>query len=434
MTAFGYEFRRKYFSLIEQDVAPINHGSFGVTPSSVLEHQRTLIETEEKYSDKFFFLNAPDEYIKQLKLLGSYLGVNYQNLALVSNATTAVNAVLRSIPWDSATDKILFHSTSYTACCNTVLFLNDYFNVQHDVVELQYPLEDDEVISQFEKKLASGEYKLCLFDMISSMPGVMVPYEQLILLCQKYNVWTLLDGAHAAGQVDLRFLDRLKPDFMTSNLHKWLYVPKSCAMLYVNPKHHDLIQTFPVSWSYGTKRLPSPSTPDDIEYNHHVLVNKFSFVGTVTYAQMLCVEEAIKFRSEVCGGETNIRKYQYELQAKAVEEIKRIFGPGAELLQNSTKSLTPPGLFNVSLPIEEKYFALLARLQDDSSYFIKFKNKCFKKMITENKAFAPFIIHNRKLWVRFSVNVYNEVEDYTKGAASVAAVVEQVLKELAISS
>lgn len=427
MVAFGYEFRKKYFPLIRKDVVPINHGSFGVTPSPIIERQKQLIDEEEKYSDEFYFITCHEEYIKQLKELGSYLGIDYRNLALVTNATTAVNAVLRSIPWDFSKDKILIHSATYQACENTVRFLSDYFKLQYDVVELPYPFEDDEVLNIFEEKLSTGEYKLCLFDMITSMPGITFPYLGLISLCHKYDVWSLVDGAHAVGQVDLSFLDKLKPDFMTSNLHKWLFVPKSCAMFYVNPKHHDLIQTFPISWSYGTRPIESPSTLEENEHNENLFVNKFSFVGTVTYSQMLSVSEALKFRSEICGGEENIRKYQYNLQRDAIAKIKNVFGPESELLQNSTNSLTPPGLFNMSLPLDEKYTPVLRLLQNDHRYFKLFRSKCDRKMIAESKVPCRFLVLNGKFWFRFSVNLYNEVDDYIIGAESVKSVMEHFL-------
>lgn len=190
-----------------------------------------------------------------------------------------------------------------------------------------------------------------------------------------------MDGAHAADQVDLSFLDTLKPDFMASNLHKWLFVPKSCAMFYVNPKHRNMIQTLPISWSYGTRPIELPSNSQEVQHNEHLLVNKFCFVGTTTYAQMLSVSEALKFRAEICGGEDNIRKYQYDLQEEAIEQVKAIFGPGSELLQNSTNSLVPPGLFNISLPLVEKYSAVHQNLQGDFGYFRTFKHKCDEQII-----------------------------------------------------
>lgn len=162
MVPFGHEFRKTYFPLIKEDIVPINHGSFGATPSPVLERQKQIINEEERSTDEFYFFTCHEEYLKQLKALGSYLDINYQNIALVANATTAVNCVLRSIPWDFGKDKILMHSTTYKACANTIDFLADYFKLQYDIVDLNYPLEDEEVLAAFEEKLSTGEYKLCL--------------------------------------------------------------------------------------------------------------------------------------------------------------------------------------------------------------------------------------------------------------------------------
>lgn len=55
MVAFGREFRKKHFPLIENDVTPVNHGSFGATPASIVEYQKELVDSEEKYPDEFFF-------------------------------------------------------------------------------------------------------------------------------------------------------------------------------------------------------------------------------------------------------------------------------------------------------------------------------------------------------------------------------------------
>ncbi|SCW01406.1 LAFE_0D11870g1_1 [Lachancea fermentati] len=429
---FGYQFKQKYFTLLDPEVTLVNHGSYGTTPACVIERQKELCEAHEKYPDRFQAYEVEGEYRKQVELLGKYLNVDYHNLALVTNATTGVNLVLRSIPWNFSKDKVLFHSTTYGACGNTVKFLNKYFNLQYDVVDLEYPMEDAEVLRRFEEKLATGNYKLCLFDMITSMPGVKLPYEEIISLCKMYDTWSLLDGAHAAGQVDLDFIDRLQPDFLTTNLHKWLSVPKACGMLYVNPKHQGMVQSMPVSWNFGADvsvPIENPSSPQEEAHNRDIMLNKFWFIGTASYCQYLCIEEALRFRSEDCGGEENIRRYQYTLQKSAIKTIQKVFGPGAELLQNSTGTLNPPGLFNVSLPIEPKYQEILNRMANDFHYFRRVKFACDKKTIGVNKAYAPFQIHNGKLWVRFSVQIFNEVQDYEIGAKSVKSVVEDVFEK-----
>ncbi|KAH3902853.1 uncharacterized protein SCODWIG_02116 [Saccharomycodes ludwigii] len=418
---FGHKFKETYFTYLDKAVVPINHGSYGTTPTAVLDEQKYICEQHEHYPDKYEYFEAASKYIEQVKLLGDYLGLDYHNLALVSNATSGINTILRSFPFDFSKDKILFHSTSYGACANTVKFLHDYYGLQYDVVDLVFPMEDDnEILSKFEKKLSSTRYKMCMFDMISSMPSGQLPYEELIKLCHRYDTLTLIDGAHAAGQVDLSFINELKPDFLVSNLHKWLFVPKSCAFLYVDPKYHEIIQTLPVSWNYTQK----------YENKRDLLLNKFAKTGTISYSPFLTIGKAIEFRKEVCGGEDRIRKYQMDLQQQAIPVIIKIFGPGAKLLQNKRSNLNPPGMFNIKLPVlnyNQKYEILLKKMILDGSFFASFKQLCDHKMIYQHKVYAPFSLHNGDLWVRFSVQIFNEIDDYVIGAKIVAQVTSKVL-------
>lgn len=341
VAAFGHKFKEQHYTLLDPNVILLNHGSFGTTPTCVIDKQNEVARRHEWYPDYFETFEVEELYREQIQALSDYIEVDSRNLALVTNATTGVNTVIRSIPWNFSEDKILFHSTAYEACKNTIKFMSDYYGLQYDVIELSYPLEDSEVLSKFEEKLSTNEYRLCMFDMISSMPGVKLPYEDLIKICQNYNTMSLLDGAHAAGQVSLKFLDDLQPDFMTTNLHKWLSVPKACALLYVNKKHHGIIQTLPISWNYSSescKPIAQPKTDEDRKHNDSVMHNKFWFIGTCSYSQYFCISEAIKFRNQVCGGEECIRSYQKKLQKEAISAVIKEFGPGSVLLQNRGSS------------------------------------------------------------------------------------------------
>lgn len=425
MAEFGHAFREKYFTLLEKDVIPVNNGSYGTTPTMVMDRLRKVCEEEEHYPDRFYNYEVKDIYVSQVKSLAKYIGVDYKNLAIVPNATVGINTVLRSIPWDFEKDSVLVHTTSYGACSNTVKFLHDTFGLKYDVADVIYPMEDSELLANFEEKLATGKHRLCMFDMISSMPGVALPYKELIKLCKKYNVLSLIDGAHAIGMVDMDFIDELEPDFLTTNMHKWLSAPKSAAMLYVNPKHHKIIQTNPISWSY----VPTATckSADDI------MIEKFWYLGTVSYGPMLCIEEALKFRKDVCGGEDRIRAYQNELRPAAIEAVQKAFGPGSELLENAEGTLAVPGMFNVSLPVKKEYEAMIKKFCDEPLDFRRtVKGPCEATMIREDKAFAPFLVHDNKLWVRFSVYIYNELSDYVKSAPLIRKRLEEALDQKAL--
>ncbi|SCU95630.1 LADA_0G16600g1_1 [Lachancea dasiensis] len=435
-TSFGHEFRKRYFTLLDPSVIPLNHGSFGTTPTCVIEKQSEISHRHEWYPDHFETFEAEDLYKEQILALGRYIGVDAKNLALVTNATTGVNTVIRSIKWDFSNDKVLLHSTCYQACKNTIKFMAEYYGLRYDVIELNYPLEDNDVLSEFDKRLATGEYRLCMFDMISSMPGLKLPYQELIVLCQKYATLSLLDGAHAAGLVNLSFLNELKPDFMTTNLHKWLSVPKPCGLLYVHEKHHGMIQTCPISWNYSLEacqHIENPKNEQEIQHNEQLLHKKFWFVGTASYSQYFCIKEAIKFRQQICGGEERIHAYQRSLQIQAIKVIKDTFGTGSELLQNEGMTLVTPGMFNLSLPLPEKYECISKKLQQDAFYFRKVKLTC-DRIAMERKSYVPFFFHSKKLWFRFSVQIFNEIEDYVRGAQILKAIIFETFdKELSLT-
>lgn len=59
----------------------------------------------------------------------------------------------------------------------------------------------------------------------------------------------------------------------------------------------------------------------------------------------------------------------------------------------------------------------------------KFKAECEVVMVTKDKAFAPFLVHNDKIYVRFSVFIINEPSDYTKSAKMIKDRLNEALEE-----
>lgn len=97
---------------------------------------------------------------------------------------------------------------------------------------------------------------VAIVDAISSMPGLLMPWERIVEFCKGHeNVWSLVDAAHAIGQIVDTNLSEIVPDFWVSvrpilvirafeaefswseqNCHKWLYAKRGCAVLYVPRK------------------------------------------------------------------------------------------------------------------------------------------------------------------------------------------------------
>jgi hypothetical protein len=56
-----------------------------------------------------------------------------------------------------------------------------------------------------------------MVDALSSLPAILMPWERVVEFCKgRENVWTLVDAAHALGQIVDMNLNKSQPDFWIS--------------------------------------------------------------------------------------------------------------------------------------------------------------------------------------------------------------------------
>lgn len=417
---FGHDFKAKHFSQLDPDFVPVNHGSYGATPDAVLDTLYEAMKRDYSASDRSIRIEVPAAYRRALKAVGKLVNAPAESLALVENATVGVNAVLRSFPFAKG-DKVVILSTIYGACGNTVKFLETIMDVQAVEVALDYPISNEDIVAKVEKALVEHKPRIVVFDTITSMPGVLLPYQELLKVARKHGVLSLVDGAHCVGLLPID-LGELQPDFFVSNLHKWLYVPRACALLYVDKKHHRTVQTFPISHSYV-----HPEAKLSAEVENQLLISKFEFIGTKSFGFLETIERAIEFRATTCGGEAAINAYCFNL-AKAVG--KRV----AEIWQ--APALYEDGwttMCNVELPLErfkQQAGNTTFDVTDPKSYL-----HCLEwtrvYMIEHDNTFVPWALHNNTPYARFSCQVYNELGDYEHAALAVERAFVQYFKQFA---
>src|SRR5438477_10677575 len=81
---------------LERGVIFLNHGSFGACPIEVLRHQAALRAELEAEPVRFMSRELDDRLDTARAALAQFLGADPEDLAFVTNATSGVNAVLRS--------------------------------------------------------------------------------------------------------------------------------------------------------------------------------------------------------------------------------------------------------------------------------------------------------------------------------------------------
>lgn len=235
-----------------------------------------------------------------------------------------------------------------------------------------------------------------MFDIVGSLPGLRVPYEKYIAICKKEGMYSIVDGAHGIGHVPLD-LSNLDPDFFVSNCHKWLFVPRGCAVFYVPERNQDLMRTtLPTSHGFiPTGPRPFNPLPPNAK---SVFVNQFEFVGTIDNTNYLCTAEAIKWRKEVCGGEKLIMDYCSSLSREGGRAIAKILR--TSVLDNSTNTLTDCCLVNVLLPLEIGTSQIEGFFKVNEDTKMQAYQWMLETLMNDYKTYIAIAFLNNKWWAR----------------------------------
>jgi len=232
--------------------------------------------------------------------LAVFLGADSADLAFVANATTGVNAVLRSLPFAPG-DELLTTTHTYAACRKTIDFVAARSGMSVVVAELPFPLGGEQAVVEAVLARASARTRLAVIDHVTSPTALVLPVARLVAELRDRGIETLVDGAHAPGMVPLR-LAALGAAYYTGNAHKWLCAPKGAAFLHVRRDRQSELHPLVISHGYPLGFRA-----------------EFDWTGTVDPTPWLCIPEAIRYLGGLLPGgwpELMARNRSLALQAR----------------------------------------------------------------------------------------------------------------------
>ena len=190
-------------------------------------------------------------------------------------------------------------------------------------------------------------------------------------------------------------------------------VPRGCAVLYVPRRNHHLIQTsYPTDGRYLPKADRKSMSPT--EY----FGSLFEHVSTIDTSPYVCVLEGLRFRNEVCGGETQIRTYSIGLAKQGGELMAMLMG--TEVLKGKTSTQNECCSTNVRLPLHVNKDESEASAQagrrirprdaQTVAYWIT------ERTVSEFDTYLAVRYYNGAFWARLSGQIYLDRSDFAWAA------------------
>ncbi|KAI1496974.1 putative aminotransferase family protein [Biscogniauxia marginata] len=447
---FGAPMRHAHFAF-SPDYTPLNHGSYGAHPVSVRAAHLALGAEAESAPDPFIALGFTARLARSRALAAAALRCAADDeLVFVPNATTGIDTVLRGLEWEDG-DVALTYEVAYEAVANGVARAVEASRgaAAAHTVRVAWPVSDDDLVAACVGAArainnsdggSSRRVRLAIVDTVVSLPGARVPFERLVPALQAEGALVLVDGAHGIGHIDID-LAALRPDFFVSNLHKWLFVPRACAALVVPRRNRHLVRSsLPTSFGFRPRGAEGEGEGEEKE---GAFAEMFDFLGTANTTNYLCVQAALDFRNQVCGGEEAIRAYSHSVAQRGAAVAAEILG--TEIMDIEGSCMRQCNFANVRLPLEldeANTSAATPRAASTTPGEGQGKKDASRKVdpkhagkvslwlkvtgVKESGMYFQTCFYRGVWWWRLSGMIYLEVDDFRRGAEVLKALCERV--------
>lgn len=387
-------FRRHW--QLAPNIVFLNHGSFGACPIPVLQRQVELRQQMEAEPVQFLWRRYEERLDSARAALAGFVGARPRDLVFVTNATTGVNAVVRSLK-PRRGDELITTDLDYNACRNVLAEAARAAGARLVVARVPFPLRSADELLAAVLRVVTPRTRLAMIDHVTSNSALVLPVRRIIRELDARGVDTLVDGAHAPGMLPLN-LRELNPVYYTANLHKWVCAPKGAAFLWAREDRQAGLQ--PPVISHGHNRPRPGYTP---------FQDRFDWAGTIDPTPWFCVGEAIRWMESVLpGGWRELRRRNHELAVEARRllcEKLQVEPPCPEAMLGSMATIPLPERFQ-GVPARDKIDAEQLQLYDQFGIEVPFSR----------------IGWPERRCLRVSAQIYNSVEEYEYLAASLKAI------------
>jgi isopenicillin-N epimerase len=273
--------------LLDPEVIFLNHGSFGACPIPVFEVYQEWQRRLERQPVLFLGRKLLQYDREARQALGNYVCAAPNDLVFVPNATHGVNIAARSLALGPG-DEVLATDHEYGACDYTWRFICKKTGAAYRQQPIPVPVSShEEIVEQFWQGV-TPRTRVIFMSHLTSPTALKLPVEAVCRRAREAGILTIIDGAHAPGQIPLD-IEAIGADFYSGNLHKWLNSPKGAGFLFARKEVQNLVEPLVVSWGY---------LGDEMFSGESKFIDYLNWTGTRDPAAALSVPEAIRFAKD----------------------------------------------------------------------------------------------------------------------------------------
>jgi len=356
----------------------------------VLAAQQAIRDEMERQPSRFLLRDVsgligmprsePTAMRRAAAAVASFVGAESNDVVFVDNATTGVNAVLRSLPLEPG-DEILVTDHNYGATARVAAFTARDRRAHVRTATVPYPAYDPERLVDAVSAAITSRTRIAVLDHISSESALVFPLAELTAACRARGVPVLVDGAHAPGVLTLD-VPSLGADWYVANLHKWAHAPRGCGFLWAHPARQAELHPAVISWGLDQGFLA-----------------EFDWVGTRDPSPWLAAPDGIAFLKEL--GIDAVWHYNHDLAWRAAGLLSTRWGTTLDVPETSLA-------FMVTLPLP-------ASLGDTPDAGTRLRDA----LLFEDRIEIQIHASHGRLWARVSCQVYNEIADIERLAAAI---------------
>ena len=221
---------------LNPNVVNLDHGWTNPTTRAAVEElvrgARRLEALPAEELDRLFFASSSTGV---RPALAEAMEVPLAEIALVRNATEALNTVLLGLPLNAG-DEIVCSVHDYFAMLDSLEQRRARDGVVLRMIRPPIPAPSLEALAELYQAAIGPRTRLVLVTHVSNLTGQLFPVQPIAAAAHRVGAEVVVDGAQSLG-VQGEPVSALGCDYYGASAHKWLGTPVGLGVLWMRPAH-----------------------------------------------------------------------------------------------------------------------------------------------------------------------------------------------------